>query len=119
MEDVDKILNASKKLGLYVKGVAFHTGSGGVTFNTYKTSVLNARKIFDKAEKMGLKKMDFLDIGGGFSLASDQPTTPEQKFDKVAIMITQILEQVFPEPHIRIIGEPGRYVSEGVGYLAS
>jgi len=71
LEDVDKILNASKKLGLYVKGVAFHTGSGGVTFDSYKTSVVNARKIFDKAEKMGLKKMDFLDIGGGFSLASD------------------------------------------------
>ena len=119
MEDVDKILNASKKLGLYVKGVAFHTGSGGVTFDSYKTSVVNARKIFDKAEKMGLKKMDFLDIGGGFSLASDQPTASEKKFDKVAIMITQILEQVFPEPHIRIIGEPGRYVSEGVGYLTS
>jgi ornithine decarboxylase len=54
MEDVDKILIASKKLGLYVKGGSFHTGSGGVTFDSYKTSVLNARKIFDKADKMGL-----------------------------------------------------------------
>ena len=65
------------------------------------------------------KKMDFLDIGGGFSLASDQPTSSEKKFDKVAVMIQSVLQEVFPEPHIRIIGEPGRYVSEGVAYLAS
>ena len=114
-----KSLKASKKLGLYVKGIAFHVGSGGVTFDIYKSSVLDARRIFDKAEKMGLKKMDFLDIGGGFSLASDQPTSSEKKFDKVAVMIQSVLQEVFPEPHIRIIGEPGRYVSEGVAYLAS
>ena len=63
--------------------------------------------------------MDFLDIGGGFSLASDQPTDPEKKFDKVAVMIETILNEVFPEPNIRIIGEPGRFVSEGVAFLAS
>ena len=119
LEDVDSILKASKKLGLYVKGVAFHVGSGGVTFEVYKASIIDARKIFDKAEKMGLKKMDFLDIGGGFSLASDQPTPSEKKFDHVAVKIQAYLEEIFPEPNIRIIAEPGRYIAEGVGYLVS
>ena len=119
LKDVDSILKASKKLGLYIKGVAFHVGSGGCTFEVYKNSILDARKIFDEAEKMGLKKMDFLDIGGGFSLASDQPSPPEKKFDYVAVKIQAFLDEVFPEPNIRIIAEPGRYIAEGVGYLAS
>ena len=87
IDDVDAILQASKRLGIYIKGVAFHVGSGGVTFEIYKASILDSRQIFDKAEKMGLKKMDFLDIGGGFSLASDQPTCPEKKFDHVGVKV--------------------------------
>ena len=72
MNDVPEILRVSKKLGLFIKGVAFHTGSGGVTFPSYETSINNARKIFDMAEKMGLNKMDFLDIGGGFTIIHDE-----------------------------------------------
>ena len=68
MEQIESVLQAAKKLNLRVKGVAFHTGSGGVTFDTYRSSLINARKVFDMAEKMGMKKMDFLDIGGGFTL---------------------------------------------------
>lgn len=49
MEDVPKMLEAGKKLGLRIKGVAFHTGSGGVTFKAYRESLVNARTIFDMA----------------------------------------------------------------------
>jgi ornithine decarboxylase len=35
INEIETILKAAKKLGLYVKGVAFHTGSGGVTFDSY------------------------------------------------------------------------------------
>jgi ornithine decarboxylase len=50
MEDVNEILKTAKKLGLWVKGVAFHTGSGGVTFDAYQLALLNARTVFDMAE---------------------------------------------------------------------
>jgi ornithine decarboxylase len=99
-----------------VKGVAFHTGSGGVMFDTYESSLLDARKIFDTAEKMGLKRMDLLDIGGGFSFI--YPGTGKN-FNEVAPLIASMIDKVFPETHIRVIAEPGRYVSQSVGYLAS
>ena len=39
MEDVPLLLNLGKKLGLRIKGVAFHTGSGGVTYDSYRESL--------------------------------------------------------------------------------
>ena len=30
-----------------MKGVSFHVGTGGVCFETYQASMLNARKVFD------------------------------------------------------------------------
>ena len=97
MDDVPKMLQTGKKLGLRIKGVAFHTGSGGVTFESYKTSIMNARAIFDMAQGLGLQEMDFLDIGGGFSLIC--PNTGKN-FDEVAPMIGKLLDDVFPEEDI-------------------
>lgn len=71
----------------------------------------DARTIFDKAEKMGLKKMDFLDIGGGFTLICPEKG---KNFTDVAKLIQDMVEKVFPEKSIRIVGEPGRYIAESV-----
>lgn len=101
---------------MHIKGVAFHTGSGGVTFSSYESSLKNIRKIFDMAKQKGLKEMDFLDIGGGFTLIC--PGTGKN-FDEVAPLIGKSLDKIFPEKHIRVIAEPGRYVCETVCYLAS
>ena len=81
MEDVPKILETAKKLGVRTKGVAFHTGSGGVGFSAYKSSIRNARKIFDMAQGMGLPEMDLLDIGGGFTMINP---TAAKNFEMVA-----------------------------------
>ena len=51
---VPKLMKLAKKLGLRIKGVAFHTGSGGVQFKSYESSLYNAREIFDMAVKMGM-----------------------------------------------------------------
>ena len=116
MEDVPKILQAGKKLGLRLKGVAFHTGSGGVTFESYRSSLVNARTIFDMASGLGLQEMDFLDIGGGFTLIC--PGTGKN-FEEVAPMIGKLIDDVFPEPNIQIIAEPGRYIVESMAFMAS
>jgi len=99
-----------------IKGVAFHTGSGGVTFESYRSSLVNARAIFDMAQGLGLKEMDFLDIGGGFTLI--YPGTGKN-FDEVAPMISNLLDEIFPEPNIQIIAEPGRFIVESVAFMAS
>lgn len=116
MEEIPKILETAKKLKIVVKGVAFHVGSGGVMFESYDISIRNARKIFDMAAGMGLEEMEFLDLGGGFTLNSPDSG---KNFDEVAPRINNLLNELFPEPQILIVGEPGMFVAESVGYLAS
>ena len=116
MHDVPDILKASKELGLTIIGVAFHAGSNGVTLPSYDLSIRNARRIFDMAKEMGLREMDFLDIGGGFTLIHDED---EKNFHYVGPQVGKILDEVFPSPEVQIVAEPGRYVSESVSYLLS
>ena len=85
MQEVPKILDVAKKLNLHIKGVAFHTGSGGVTFSSYESSLKNIRKIFNMAKQKGLKEMDFIDIGGGFTMI--YPGTGKN-FNEVAPLIS-------------------------------
>ena len=49
MTEIPELLQTAQELGLKIKGVAFHTGSGGVTFDSYEESLINTRKVFDKA----------------------------------------------------------------------
>jgi ornithine decarboxylase len=116
MELVPEMLKVAKELGLRVKGVAFHTGSGGVTANSYESSLLNVRKIFDMVKVMGMEPMDLIDIGGGFTLVNPDKA---RNFDHVAPIIGAALDRLFPERNIRCIAEPGRYISESVVYLAT
>jgi len=117
MADVPELLQLGKKLNLRIKGVAFHTGSGGVTIESYRDTLMLARKCFDLAESFGLKPMDFLDIGGGFTLILPGSG---KNFEEVAPLIQQLLDELFPEEEgVRIIAEPGRYICESVCYLAS
>ena len=66
MEDVPSMLKKAKALCLKIIGVSFHTGSGGVSYKSYEGCIINARKVFDMAKKIGIQ-MNFLDLGGGFS----------------------------------------------------
>ena len=116
MEEVPLLLSTAKKLRLNLKGVAFHTGSGGVTFISYESSLINVRKVFDMVVAMGMKPLDLIDIGGGFSMVNSDH---DKNFDYVAPLISSTLEHYFPEKKIRIIAEPGRYISESVCFLAS
>ena len=34
-------------------------------------------------------------------------------------MIGKLLDEVFPEPNIQIIAEPGRYIVESIAFMAS
>lgn len=61
-----------------------------------------------------MEPMDFLDIGGGFTLLT--PNTGKN-FEEVAPEICKALDEYFPESGVQIIGEPGRYVCENVSTL--
>ena len=114
MKDVPVILKEGKRLGMRIKGVAFHTGSGGVTIVSYEQSLRNARKVFDMAESIGLEPMDFLDLGGGFTLIHAEKI---KNFPYVAPLIGKLLDDLFPSRQVQVIAEPGRYVMESACYL--
>ena len=122
VDQAKPILRVASKLGLRVKGIAFHVGSGGVNFEMYESSIRNARKIFDLAVEMGLEEMNFLDIGGGFTCHhgyhGGEPN-PAKNFEFVAPQISALIDQLFPDPSVQVIAEPGRLISESVAYLTS
>jgi ornithine decarboxylase len=105
------ILDTCSKLKLRVRGVSFHVGSGGCSFEEYKESIMNAKNIFEMAEEKGMPEMDMLDIGGGFSMSS---AIPDNNFDIVAPKIQNMLNEYFPGKNkkVRVIGEPGRYICQ-------
>lgn len=82
------ILDTCVKIGLTVRGVSFHVGSGGCSFSAYHDSILNAKKVFELAKQKGMPDLDILDIGGGFSMSAE---TEECNFDKVAPKIMNLL----------------------------
>ena len=60
-------------------------------------------------EQYGLTKMDFLDIGGGFTFIKSGTGL---NFDEVCLKIGNCIDELFPEPYIQVIGEPGTYIVE-------
>lgn len=109
---VKRLLTKAKELNLKVVGIAFHVGSSCQSTDSYEEAIKVSRSAYDMALKMGFK-MTLLDIGGGFT-GSD--TYHYKKFvDKVptfsemAAVISRAIDVYYPEQHLTIIGEPGRY----------
>ncbi|EON66712.1 ornithine decarboxylase [Coniosporium apollinis CBS 100218] len=98
LDSTQDLLELAKKLELNVVGVAFHVGSGASDPAAFLKAVQDARVVFDQAEALGFQ-LHTLDVGGGFV---------SETFDAMAAVLSDALDVHFP-PHIRIIGEPGRY----------
>lgn len=99
IDTTGELLELAKKLDLNVVGVAFHVGSGASDPKAFIKAVQDARFVFDQAAALGFT-MHTLDVGGGF--------TGDESFEPMAAVLSASLDEYFP-PHIRIIGEPGRY----------
>jgi ornithine decarboxylase len=107
-----KIFKTARDLNMNIVGVSFHVGSGCMSPVAFTEALRRARSVFDLAERFGFG-LDFLDIGGGFP-GSDEGTI---RFSEVARAITPVLDELFP-PHVRVIGEPGRYLAHSTHTLA-
>lgn len=116
MRLVPDMIATCKKLGLRLVGVSFHVGCGGVSLAPYIDCLENARRIFDMAEEAGLAPCTFLDIGGGFSMLAP---TPERNFEHVADRIAKRIDELFPDPSVQVIGEPGTQINESCVYMVS
>ena len=99
-------LDAAKALGMKVRGVSFHVGTGGCKFDAYRISIDNAKTVFEMAEQKNMPAMDLVDIGGGFSSNADNS---EYNFEKIAPRVMAHLDHLFPASSgVKLIGEPGR-----------
>jgi len=103
-----ELLDLAMDLGLSVVGVSFHVGSGASDPQSFVKSVQDARDVFDQAAAVGFN-FKLLDVGGGFG---------DDTFEDFASALTEALDNHFP-PHIRVIGEPGRYYVANAFTLAT
>lgn len=103
LSEVRALLQKAKALGITVKGISFHCGSGCTNPALYGDAVRRARWAFEIGAEEGFD-FDLLDIGGGFE---------DNNFELIASVVRGALEEYFPiegaGKGIRIIAEPGRY----------
>ena len=104
-EAVDLILEADKA-GLVVEGLSFHVGSQTTNFENYVQAINLAANIFKEAKERGYKKMNLLDIGGGFPAPYDASVKP---FRELAKVINREIDRLFPK-EVQILAEPGRFL---------
>ncbi|GME78724.1 unnamed protein product [Ambrosiozyma monospora] len=108
-----ELISKCKELGLNLKGLAFHVGSGCNDLNTIRLAVEDSRYLFDVAELQFGYKFDTLDIGGGFS---------ESTFIPVAETMNHWLNLKFPHAefgNLKIVSELGRFLSSSLFTLVA
>ena len=106
----ESIVDTCKKIGLRLRGVSFHVGSGGCSFSIYEEALKNSKVIFEMAKSKKMPELDILDIGGGFSMSA---ANPENNFNVVAPKISKMLKNAFPSnKKVRLIAEPGRLICQ-------
>lgn len=106
-EELDTLFSIAKACDLSIIGVSFHVGSNCYDLDTYKSSIIDAKKAFIIAQKYGFN-LKLLDIGGGFPANDDVV-----KFSDIAQIINDtITDQFINDPeysNVQFIAEPGRY----------
>jgi ornithine decarboxylase len=113
-EAADLILEADRQ-GLVVEGISFHVGSQTTNFENYVQALALTANVFHEVQDRGYRKMNLVDIGGGFPAPYDATVRP---FPELAKVINAELERLFP-PEIQILAEPGRFLVATAGYAVS
>jgi ornithine decarboxylase len=103
--DYKALLDRARALKLHVVGISFHVGSGCSERGAFRTALQRARAAFDVAEMSGFTPT-LLDIGGGFPGFNDGGNAT---FESHATDISELLEELFPSPAVKVIAEPGRF----------
>jgi ornithine decarboxylase len=111
-EDIPALLDKIITLGLNFKGFCFHVGSQCTDPRQYVTAIKTARNLIDLARDKGLNPQ-ILDIGGGFPVRylSNIPS-----IETIGKAISTALKKEI-DPSMRVICEPGRFLSGDAGTL--
>jgi len=99
------LLRHARELGLNVRGVSFHVGSGCHSADAFVDAVKSAAFVHRLAANAGAP-MNIVDIGGGFPGVD----APRISFAAIARSLRHALSKHFPRSSgVRIIAEPGRF----------
>ena len=102
--DLPKISQAAKSLGLALKGISFHVGSGSADNNSHAAAIHMAYKGLLKLERTGHRGANIIDIGGGY-LANTKQFWAAAKSIRNAMAV---VNEDYVDP-INWIAEPGRF----------
>ncbi|MBM3367673.1 MAG: type III PLP-dependent enzyme [Betaproteobacteria bacterium] len=105
------IAAAAARGGADLAGVTFHAGSQCRNPENWRVGIEKARTLFDLMGKAGLKPR-LLDIGGGFPVRHVKPIP---SIEVIGEVVNEALK-AFPED-VRVIAEPGRYMTSDAGYF--
>jgi ornithine decarboxylase len=109
-EAVPELLALARRLGVRVAGLSFHVGSQAGGPEMHVQAVDACVELIRTAREGRLADLDVLDVGGGFPVDYVAPAMPIETF---CAPIRAALANV-PEG-VRIIAEPGRYISAPAG----
>lgn len=109
-----RIVDRCVELGVHVRGVAFHAGSGFEDASTLSKAVRDARTVWDYTNGLQFASCDMLDVGGGFS---------KDGFVELARVLGGEIRTHFSEElasgGINVISELGRFLSASCFTLAT
>ena len=109
------LIEAAHEAGLVVEGLSFHVGSQCNNFDNYIQALDICAAVFHEAWSRGWKKLNLLDIGGGFPAPYDKQVRP---FSELARRLNSELDRLFP-PSLQILAEPGRFIVATAGTLVA
>lgn len=100
--------------GLQVKGLTFHVGSQSENALSWEAAIKMCGELIEKMAEKGIM-IEFLDLGGGLPAVYEDiaPTV-----DHAAKAINSALEK-YIAPEIRVVIEPGRYISANTSVLVT
>lgn len=102
--DAVPLMLAAREAGLSVRGMSFHVGSQCRAPEDFHTALLQARRIWDRAEAAGID-LEVLDIGGGLPAPYRDSVL---SLDVYCRSLAGALDETFGDLAVRIIAEPGR-----------
>ncbi len=104
------IANFAKSIGLNIRGLSFHVGSGTSNKNAHSSAIHKAHSVITRLPSIGHHNADIIDIGGGY--VTDQLRFWDTARSIRAAMRVVNEDRLYSAPPIRWIAEPGRFFAE-------
>ena len=104
-ESVSGLLRLAAELRIKIDGLSFHVGSQAAGPAMFVAAIARCGELLQMAAQMG-HAPGILDIGGGFPVEYLQRCMPIEEF---CVPIVAALKEL--PPSMRVIAEPGRYIS--------